>query len=149
MIDFFKENLIVLVVALICALLLIWLGWKIRLWWKNFLFMLLRRRGRRGEKAAIRLLKRNGYKILQEQIKLSGHIFIDDALEKFELRPDFLIEKEGVQYIAEIKTGESANPSNRNTRRQLHEYSYYSGYEVILLVDPTKNLIIRVSFKRF
>jgi len=86
---------------------------------------------------------------LQEQIKLSGHIFIDDSLEKFELRPDFLIEKEGVQYIAEIKTGESANPSNRNTRRQLHEYSYYSGYDVILLVDPTKNLIIRVSFKRF
>ena len=149
MIDFFKENLIVLVVALICALLLIWLGWKIRLWWKNFLFMLLRRRGRRGERAAVRLLKRKGYKILQEQIKLSGHIFIDDALEKFELRPDFLIEKEGVQYIAEIKTGESANPSNRYTRRQLHEYSYYSGNDVILLVDPIKNLIKKVSFRRF
>lgn len=138
---FLKDNLIFLFVVLTCALLLIWLGWKIRLWWKNFLFLLLRRRGRRGERAAIRLLKRNGYKILQEQIRVDGHIFVDDVLEKFELRPDFLIEKEGVQYIAEIKTGESANPSNRNTRRQLHEYSYYSGNDVILLVDPIKNLI--------
>ena len=149
MLDFLKDNLIFLFVALICALLFIWLGWKIRLWWKNFLFMLLRRRGQKGEKAAIRLLKRNGYKILQEQIRVDGHIFIDDALAKFELRPDFLIEKDGVEYIAEIKTGESAKPSNRNTRRQLHEYSYYSGYDIILLVDPIKNSIKKISFKRF
>jgi len=63
-------------------------------------------------------------------------------------RPDFLVEKDGVQYIAEIKTGEVANPTNRNTRRQLHEYSYYSGHDVVLLVDPIKKSIKRLSFQK-
>ena len=110
--------------------------------------MLLRRRGKKGEKASIKLLEKNGYKILKEQIKLDGYLLVDAALEKFELRPDLLVEKDGVQYIAEIKTGEVANPTNRNTRRQLHEYSYYSGHEVVLLVDPIKKSIKRLSFQR-
>ena len=148
MIDLLTGNQIFLLLALVAALLFIWLGWKIRLWWKNFLFTLLRRRGKKGEKASIKLLEKNGYRILKEQIKLDGYILVDDALSKFELRPDLLVEKDGIRYIAEIKTGEVANPSNRNTRRQLHEYSYYSGQDIILLVDPKKNSIKRVSFRR-
>jgi len=148
MIDLQADNLIFLFLTLVAALLFIWLGWKIRLWWRNFLFMLLRRRGKKGEKASIKLLEKNGYKILKEQIKLDGYLLVDAALEKFELRPDLLVEKDGIRYIAEIKTGEVANPSNRNTRRQLHEYSYYSGHDTILLVDPTKKSIKRISFKR-
>ena len=72
---------------------------------------------------------------------------VDDELRKFKLRPDLLVEKDGIRYIAEIKTGEVANPSNRNTRRQLHEYSYYSGHDIILLLDPTEKSIKRISFK--
>ena len=147
MIDLLTDNLIFLSLALAIALLFIWLGWKIRLWWKNFLFMLLRRKGKKGEKASMKLLEKNGYKILEEQIKLEGFLLVDKALRKFELRSDLLVEKDGIRYIAEIKTGEVANPSNRNTRRQLHEYSYYSGHDVILLVDPTKKSIKKISFK--
>ena len=147
MIDLLTDNLIFLSLALAIALLFIWLGWKIRIWWKNFLFMLLRRKGKKGEKASMKLLEKNGYKILEEQIKLEGFLLVDKALRKFELRPDLLVEKDGIRYIAEIKTGEVANPSNRNTRRQLHEYSYYSGHDVILLVDPTKKSIKKISFK--
>ena len=128
MIDLLTDNLIFLSLVLAVALLFIWLGWKIRQWWKNFLFMLLRRKGKKGEKASMKLLEKNGYKILEEQIKLEGFLLVDEALRKFELRPDLLVEKDGIRYIAEIKTGEVANPSNRNTRRQLHEYSYYSGH---------------------
>ena len=147
MIDLLTDNLIFLSLVLAVALLFIWLGWKIRQWWKNFLFMLLRRKGKKGEKASMKLLEKNGYKILEEQIKLEGFLLVDEALRKFELRPDLLVEKDGIRYIAEIKTGEVANPSNRNTRRQLHEYSYYSGHDVILLVDPTKKSIKKISFK--
>ena len=147
MIDLLTDNLIFLSLALAIVLLFIWLGWKIRQWWKNFLFMLLRRKGKKGEKASMKLLEKNGYKILEEQIKLEGFLLVDEALRKFELRPDLLVEKDGIRYIAEIKTGEVANPSNRNTRRQLHEYSYYSGHDVILLVDPTKKSIKKISFK--
>ena len=93
-------------------------------------------------------LEKYGYKVLDEQIKLNGYFFIDDELKEFDLRPDLLVEKDGIQYIAEIKTGEVANPSNRNTRRQLHEYSYYSNQEIVLLVDPIRKSIKRLSFKK-
>ena len=148
MVELMENNSLLLAVIILVVLFFIWLGWKIRIWWKNFLFMLLRKRGQKGEKVSIKLLEQNGYKILDEQIKLNGYFFIDEDFKQFELRPDFLVEKDGVQYIAEIKTGEVANPTNRNTRRQLHEYSYYSGHDVVLLVDPIKNSIKRLSFKR-
>ena len=148
MIDIIDNNSLLLVLIIFVVLFFIWLGWKIRIWWKNFLFMLLRKRGQKGEKVSIYLLEKNGYKILDEQIKLNGYFFIDDDLKQFELRPDFLVEKDGVRYIAEVKTGEVANPTNRNTRRQLHEYSYYSGHEVVLLVDPIKKSIKKLSFQK-
>ena len=110
--------------------------------------MLVRKRGRKGERTSINLLEKSGYKVLDEQIRLNGYFFVDDELNEFDLRPDLLVEKDGIQYIAEIKTGEVANPSNRNTRRQLHEYSYYSDQDVVLLVDPTKKSIKRISFKK-
>ena len=147
MIDLLTDNLMFLFLALAAAALFMWQGWKIRLWWRKFLFMLLRRRGKKGEKASIKLLEKNGYKILKEQIKLDGFLLVDDELRKFELRQDLLIEKDGIRYIAEIKTGEIANPSNRNIRRQLHEYSYYSGHDIISLVDPIEKSIKRISFK--
>jgi len=109
---------------------------------------LLRKRGQKGEKVSIKLLEKNGYKILDEQIKLNGYFFIDDDLKTFELRPDLLVEKDGIKYIAEVKTGEVANPKNRNTRRQLHEYSYYSSHDEVLLVDPIKKSIKRLSFRK-
>ena len=148
MIEIIENNLLLLILITSLVFFFIWLGWKIRLWWKNFLFMLVRKRGRKGEKTSINLLKKNGYKILDEQIKLNGYFFIDEELNKFDLRPDLLVEKDGIEYIAEIKTGEVANPSNRNTRRQLQEYSYFSNQDVILLVDPIKRSIKRISFKK-
>ena len=148
MIELIKDNLPLSILITCLVIFFIWLGWKIRLWWKNFLFMLVRKRGKKGERSSINLLKKNGYKVLDEQIKLNGYFFIDDELKEFDLRPDLLVEKDGIQYIAEIKTGEVANTSNRNTRRQLHEYSYYSNQEIVLLVDPIRKSIKRLSFKK-
>ena len=148
MIVLIENNFITFILIISSIILFMWLGWKIRLWWKNFLFMLLRKRGKKGEINSIKLLEKNGYRILEEQIKLNGYFFIDGALNKFDLRPDLLVEKDGVKYIAEVKTGEAANPFNRNTRRQLHEYSFYSKQDIILLVDPIQKTIKRLSFKK-
>ena len=148
MIEWIENNTLLFSLLIFFVIFFVWLGWKIRIWWKNFLFMLLRKRGQKGEKTSVKLLEKNGYKILDEQIKLDGYFYINDTLKHFDLRPDLLVEKNGIQYIAEIKTGEVANPTNRNTRRQLHEYSYYSGHEVVLLVDPIKKSIKRLSFQR-
>ena len=148
MTDLIENNLLALLLIIFSIILFIWLGWKIRLWWKNFLFMLLRKRGKKGEQNSIMLLEKNGYRIIEEQMKLNGSFFVDDALSKFDLRPDLLVEKDGVKYIAEVKTGDVASPFNRNTRRQLHEYSFYSNHDIILLVDPIKKSIKKISFKK-
>tara|TARA_B110000503_G_scaffold83797_1_gene127778 strand:- start:834 stop:1283 length:450 start_codon:yes stop_codon:yes gene_type:complete len=148
MIELIEKNLLALLLILFVIIFFIWLGWKIRLWWKNFLFSILKKRGRKGERNSIRLLENHGYKVLDEQIKLNGYFFIDGELSEFDLRPDLLVEKDGVKYIAEVKTGEVANPSNRNTRRQLHEYSYYSNQDIVLLVDPIKKSIKKLSFRK-
>ena len=148
MMNLIENNSLLLFLVICVAILSIWFGWKIRLWWKNLLFKLSRKRGQKGEKTSIGLLERNGYKILDKQIKLTGHFFIDYALEEFDLRPDLLVEKDGTKYVAEIKTGEVASPNNRSTRRQLHEYAYYGGHDTVLLVDPIKKTIKRISFQR-
>ena len=148
MLELLKNNLLFAILITFLIIFFIWLGWKVRLWWKNFLFMLSRKRGKKGEITAIKLLEKKGFKILNEQINLNGYFFINGNLKKFDLRPDLLVEKNGVEYIAEIKTGEVADPSNINTRRQLHEYSYYGNQDVVLLVDPFKKLIKELSFKK-
>ncbi len=148
MIDIIQKNLSTFIVIISSIFFLIWLGWKIRKWWKNFIFILFRIRAKKGEKNSIKLLEANGYKILDEQIKLNGYFFIDNKLNKFDLRPDLLVEKNGIKYIAEIKTGEVANPNNRYTRRQMHEYSYYSNKDDVLLVNPTNKSIKKLTFKK-
>ena len=148
MLELLKNNLLFAILVTFLIIFFIWLGWKVRLWWKNFLFMLSRKRGKKGEMTAIKLLEKKGFKILNEQINLNGYFFINGNLKKFDLRPDLLVEKNGVEYIAEIKTGEVADPSNINTRRQLHEYSYYGNQDVVLLVDPLKKSINELSFKK-
>ena len=148
MIDIIQKNLFIYLLIISSIIFLIWLGWRLRKWWKNFIFFLSRIRAKKGERNSIKLLKANGYKILDEQIKLNGYFFIDNKLNKFDLRPDLLVEKNGIKYIAEIKTGEVANPNNRYTRRQMHEYSFYSNQDDVLLVDPTNKSIKKLTFKK-
>ena len=45
------------IIIIIIIITLLYLGWKIRRAYKNFLFSLLKRRGKKGEKNAKKLLK--------------------------------------------------------------------------------------------
>ena len=138
---------ILLFVVIVFIFFILWLGWRLRIAWKRFLFSLLKRRGRVGEDKAIKLLKKNGYSILQDQVPLSGFLTVDGVTLDFNVRVDYLVERDGVKYLAEVKTGEAANPKNRGTRRQLLEYALLSDSEVVLLVDPiiVSDLEIRFS----
>ena len=115
------DNLFGLILVIAAILFFLWLGWKLRLVWKNFLFSLRKRRGKRGETKAIKLLEKHGYQIIQAQVTLPGYLYVDDDRLDFDIRPDYLVERDGVQYLAEIKTGDAANVRNRSTRRQLFE----------------------------
>ncbi len=125
---------------------LLWLGWKLRLAWKNFLFSLVRRRGRSGENKAVKLLKRNGYKIIQSQVPMPGHLYVDNKKINFNTRADYLVERGGMQYVAEVKTGNAAKVKNIATRRQLFEYASLCKTDTIILVDATSSTVKKIRF---
>ena len=104
---------LLLFVVIVFIFFILWLGWRLRIAWKSFLFSLLKRRGRVGEDKAIKLLKNNGYSILQDQVSLSGVLTVDGVKLDFHVRVDYLVERNGLKYLAEVKTGEAANPRNR------------------------------------
>ncbi len=134
------------IIIFILIVTLLYLGWKIRRAYKNFLFFLLKRKGKKGEKNAKKLLKNNGYKILSSQHKMQGILYENNKKITFEVRPDYLVEKNNITYIAEVKTGLSALIGERNTRRQLLEYSKLFNTNKVLLVDLTRDKIKTIEF---
>jgi hypothetical protein len=138
----------ILILSIILIVFFMWLGWRLRLWWKNILFSRLRRRGQQGEVEAFKILERYGYKIIQSQLSLPGHIFIDDDKQDFDVRPDYLVEKGGVQYLAEVKTGKAARSTSRETRRQLFEYAALGNSDTVILVDATKGTLNKIRFEQ-
>ena len=134
------------IAAILAVVFVLWIGWKLRLSWQNFLFWLSRRRGSKGESSAIRLLHKSGFDIVSSQVPLTGSISVNGEQVGFDVRPDFLVERNGIQYLAEVKTGKAASPRNRDTRRQLLEYVTLGKTDTILLVDATAGKIIEISF---
>lgn len=106
-----------------------------------------RRMGVRGEKRARRLLRRAGYRVVEEQVTLQGRVLLDDEVLPFWVRVDAVVEREGERFVAEFKGGpEAGSVTNRATRRQLLEYAWLSEADGLLLVDTTAGKVYRVQF---
>ncbi len=105
------------------------------------------RLGHLGERAASKILKRDGYRILETQASESYQISVDGKLVPVHLRADFLVEREGRRFVAEAKAGAvAARPTGRATRRQLLEYLYAFRVHGVLLVDVPQAVVLRVEF---
>ena len=109
-------------------------------------FLYLKYKGNLGEKKAIKILKKNGYQILKQQFYLKGKLYENNQVQSFLIKPDFLVKKNNEIFIAEVKTGESANLSNISTRRQLLEYSVINNSKKIILVDINKKSLNIIEF---
>ena len=65
----------------------------------------------------------------------------------FGIRIDLLLERDGVLYIAEVKTGDLApDPRHGPTRRQLREYADLLPDHGVLLVDADAGTIQEIEF---
>ena len=146
MINLELNNLFHQIIIIIIVIFLLYIGWKVRRAYKNFLFFLLKKRGRKGEIYAKKLLKRNGYKILSAHHKMQGYLYENGERVSYEVRPDYLVSKNDIKYIAEVKTGLAAFIEDRNTRRQLLEYSKLFNSNKVLLVDTTRNRVRIIEF---
>jgi len=109
--------------------------WLSRLWRRRVL-RARRDRGRRGEVEAVQVLTDAGYRIVEDQASRSVTLEVDGATRPYRLRPDYLVQRAGRRYVAEVKTGKKApDPLYTPTRRQLLEYQVCFPDHGLLLVD--------------
>ncbi len=106
-----------------------------------------RRLGRRGEAHARALLAAAGYAIRDDQCARRYSVRIDGKERLVDLRADFVVERRGETFVAEVKGGTVVNdPLHTPTRRQLLEYEVAFEVDGVLLVDTPNRKILRVEF---
>ena len=72
-----------ILLLIILILFFLYLGWKIKDIYKNIKFYLYKRKGKKAEQKAIKLLKKNGYKIESFQTTAKGKLSQDDEMINF------------------------------------------------------------------
>ncbi len=104
------------------------------------------RRAAAGERAAGPLLERGGYRIEGRQVSRTLEYQLDGEACVVEVRADYLVEREGERFVAEVKTGKEApRLAHRPTRRQLLEYAHAFDTRGVLLVDAEAGRVHRVA----
>lgn len=101
-----------------------------------------------SEKEAEELLKKKGFRIIGKQKQADIVTYIDGKPNLGFVRADFLVEKNGKKFVAEVKAGELvSDPTEPSTRRQLLEYKFaYKPYG-ILLVNMLDKSIHKIDFE--
>ena len=136
-----------LVVGILAIVIGIAFGVMLSRWRVRWRMARSRRMGTRGEARAWKLLKRAGYKVTQTQVSGEIDIEVDGVLEAHTVRADALAEKNDDLFLVEVKGGDvSADPRNRNTRRQLLEYALAFDTDGLLLVDAANKRIRTIRF---
>jgi hypothetical protein len=103
-----------------------------------------------GEVAAIALLERRGYAVVDRQVQGSWAVRADGEAVTFGLRADYLVARGGRRYIAEVKTGRLAPKlSHGPTRRQLLEYGAAFDVHGVILVDADAETLTHVEVDLF
>ena len=105
-------------------------------------------KSRHAEKEAEKILKKNGYAIIDTQKSKPLLITIGDKIHRYLVRIDYLAKKRGKVYVVEVKSGEKIPYiTNRETRRQMLEY--YLAYQPsgILLLNMKNKSISEVKFQ--
>lgn len=104
------------------------------------------RRAQRGEEAAEALLEDEGYTVVERQAPGSWSLRLDGEEFEVQVRADLIVEREGLRYVAEVKTGSLAtDPLYPPTRRQLLEYWVAFEPDGLLLIDVEAGRIIEVE----
>ncbi|HUS64382.1 MAG TPA: hypothetical protein VMZ28_07550 [Kofleriaceae bacterium] len=105
-------------------------------------------RAQAGEARAATLLGRRGYAVVARQAPGAWQVRRGDEAQAFTLRADYLVERGGRRFVAEVKTGAAApSLSASATRRQLLEYACAFDVDGVLLVDPEAGTVEEVVFE--
>ena len=105
-------------------------------------------KSRQAEKEAEKILRKNGYAVIDAQKSKPLLLTIGDKIHRYLVRIDYLARKKGKIYVVEVKSGEKIPYiTNRETRRQMLEY--YLAYQPsgILLLNMKNKSISEVKFQ--
>ncbi len=139
----------VVVMIVIAVGIGIFLGIKIITWLKKRQFKKRVQRGREAEENAESFLEESGFMVWDRQVASRTEYLVDGEEREAGLRADYLLIKDGKQYIAEVKSGALApNPDYTDTRRQLLEYALAFGKIPLLLVDMESKEIHEIEFPK-
>jgi hypothetical protein len=100
-----------------------------------------------AEAWAARLLAEAGYAVVGSQVKRVYDLWVDGERMSIALRADYVVERRGLFFVAEVKSGQLA-PSleTASTRRQLLEYRMAFAVDGVLLVDGEAGRVHAVVF---
>lgn len=138
-----REPFVWLIVGCILGVLCIRWGW---LWWQQHTRRAISRRAQIGEEEAEKLLRKQGYDILDSQVRRPVRMTVDGEIIESFIKIDYLVAKGAQTYLVEVKTGKQANVRLPNVRRQLFEYQNIFHTDGILFIDMNKYDIMEVSF---
>ena len=105
-------------------------------------------KSRQAEKEAEKILRKNGYTVIDAQKSKPLLITVGDKIHRYLVRIDYLARKGGKVFVVEVKSGEKIPYiTNRETRRQMLEY--YLAYQPcgILLLNMKNKSISEVKFQ--
>jgi hypothetical protein len=136
-----------LVLALLLAVVVLGLAW----WWERTRSSRASRARWRvasaGETKARKILEEEGYTLVDQQLVVDWTLWVDGEPVEVRSRADGVVERDGLRFVAEVKTGQLApNPRNPATRRQLLEYLHVFEVDGVLLVDMVEERIFEVRF---
>ena len=107
----------------------------------------MRKQGAKGEKKAYHFLKKHGFTIIEEQPERNAVLYVDGKALEYRIRADFMVERNGVYSIVEVKTGRKAtNPASSHTRRQLFEYSHLYHVDQLLFFNAETGKLNEITF---
>ncbi len=136
---------------LAAVILALWLGAWLALRLRRLADKLTRRfrvrHATRAERHAARLLEREGYRVLGEQVTQSWCLVYGEARHEILLKADYLVSKRGKTFVADVKTGQYASdPRSSAVRRQLLEYLCAFRADGALVVDMSERRLIELRF---
>jgi hypothetical protein len=104
------------------------------------------RHGLAAEERAAELLDQRGFEVLDGRPSARWTVVRDGVVHEVTLRGDYLVQRRGRRYLAEVKTGDGADVfGNAATRRQLLEYLMAFDVDGVLLVCPQARAVHRIE----
>lgn len=125
----------------------IFLLWLVRRTLRRWRMALMRRQGVHGEEHALRWLRAHGFHHIQTHVSYTFQWWVGTQQRKFKVQPDILaLDVQDRPWVIEVKTGQSAFPGYRYTRRQLREYAMHFPEHYVALFQADQSRLIPVSF---